>query len=234
MAKPRRIGFVTFQSNDGKYFMECLLGDGAATPTGGYGGWESKARARRRSFTIWSGVDPLSIDIPILIDYFAENDGVQCEKDIRQLEKMAGLEEHMGEPPLITFDSGGAIPHDETDTKGKRDYVIDDIQWGDVERNEWGNRTRQAAIVKVLQFVEDDALKNVSAAQRRKGKKKRAKRGDKKRGAKKKLYTVKSGDTLKKIAKHELGDSKRWHEIAKLNGIRDPDHITKSQELRLP
>lgn len=47
-------------------------------------------------------------------------------------------------------------------------------------------------------------------------------------------YTVKSGDTLSKIAKRELGDAKRYPEIATLNGIKDPNKISVGQVLKLP
>lgn len=46
-----------------------------------------------------------------------------------------------------------------------------------------------------------------------------AKRPDER--AKPKTVTVKSGDTLMKIAKRELGDGSRWKEIQKLNGLTD-------------
>lgn len=48
------------------------------------------------------------------------------------------------------------------------------------------------------------------------------------------IYIVKSGDTLSKIARDHLGDAKRWPEIAKLNGIPNPDLIHPGDELRLP
>ena len=49
-------------------------------------------------------------------------------------------------------------------------------------------------------------------------------------------YTVKSGDTLSKIAQKQLGDANRWREIFLLNRaiIRDPDRIFAGQVLALP
>ncbi len=54
-----------------------------------------------------------------------------------------------------------------------------------------------------------------------------------------KTYTVKSGDTLWKIAKLELNDGSRYGEIAGLNGITDTDEIIypvleAGKVLRLP
>jgi nucleoid-associated protein YgaU len=49
-------------------------------------------------------------------------------------------------------------------------------------------------------------------------------------------YTVKKGDTLAMIAQHELGSSKRAHEIVELNKktIKDPDNVPLGAVLTLP
>jgi nucleoid-associated protein YgaU len=47
-------------------------------------------------------------------------------------------------------------------------------------------------------------------------------------------YTVKRGDTLSGIAGKVLGNAGRWHDIANLNGIRDPRTLRVGQVLRLP
>jgi nucleoid-associated protein YgaU len=49
-------------------------------------------------------------------------------------------------------------------------------------------------------------------------------------------YTVKKGDTLAEIAKHELGNSKRAREIVELNRrtIKDPDNVPLGAVLTLP
>jgi nucleoid-associated protein YgaU len=52
-----------------------------------------------------------------------------------------------------------------------------------------------------------------------------------------KTYTVDSGDNLSAIAKQELGDANRWHEIYELNKdvIGDnPNLIQPGMELKLP
>lgn len=48
------------------------------------------------------------------------------------------------------------------------------------------------------------------------------------------VYIVQKGDTLWSIAKRELGDGKRWQEIAKLNGVTDPGGLKVGQQLKLP
>ena len=47
-------------------------------------------------------------------------------------------------------------------------------------------------------------------------------------------YTVKAGDTVGKIAAQFLGDSKRYHEIAALNSLANPNLIYVGQVLRIP
>lgn len=47
-------------------------------------------------------------------------------------------------------------------------------------------------------------------------------------------YTVKSGDTLSKIAKRFYGDANHYHEIAKASGIDNPDRINVGQTITLP
>ncbi|GED99118.1 LysM peptidoglycan-binding domain-containing protein [Gordonia crocea] len=50
----------------------------------------------------------------------------------------------------------------------------------------------------------------------------------------KKTYTVVSGDTLWAIAEKFLGDGNRYPEIAKANGIANPDLINVGQVLTIP
>jgi nucleoid-associated protein YgaU len=50
------------------------------------------------------------------------------------------------------------------------------------------------------------------------------------------MYTVKSGDTLSKIAKQFYGDANRYHELLEANKpmLKDPDKIYPGQVLRIP
>lgn len=49
-------------------------------------------------------------------------------------------------------------------------------------------------------------------------------------------YTVQSGDSLSKIAKHVYGDANKWHAIydANRDKIKNPDLIQPGQVLALP
>jgi nucleoid-associated protein YgaU len=50
------------------------------------------------------------------------------------------------------------------------------------------------------------------------------------------MYTVKSGDSLSKIAKHFYGDANKWHRIYEANKdkIKNPDLIHPGQEFTIP
>ena len=48
------------------------------------------------------------------------------------------------------------------------------------------------------------------------------------------IYTVRSGDTLSGIALAQLGDARRWPELARLSGLADPDLIHPGQQIVLP
>lgn len=51
-----------------------------------------------------------------------------------------------------------------------------------------------------------------------------------------KTYTVVSGDSLSRIAKHVYGDANRWHDIFNANRdlLDNPDKIQPGQVLKLP
>jgi nucleoid-associated protein YgaU len=50
------------------------------------------------------------------------------------------------------------------------------------------------------------------------------------------VYTVKSGDSLSKIAKNFYGDASKWHRIydANKDKIKNPDLIHPGQEFTIP
>lgn len=191
------------------------LGDGPPAITQGVGGWEEIERSRRKSITSWKGRQPLAITFPVLFDTLHdESKGYLLERQIRALEKMAGMLT-TGEPPTVQFDSGGLIPHDNHDHPGKR-WVINGLEEGDSIRNSRANRIRQAFKVTVLEYVEDVHLDELPAHKRR-----RAAATGKPKGAKHprkhEKVTTKKGDNLIKISKDEYGTPYCWKAIAHAN-----------------
>jgi hypothetical protein len=228
---PPALGYITFTAVIGKgtVAMTCLLGDGSPTPTWNPN-WQNIAREKRRSLTEWHGNDSLTISIPVIIDYFATQQGLECEKDCRALEKMMGQDSDAGEPPLIAFESGGVVPHDTHDAS-HLNWFIASVEWGDADRDRFGNRVRQAATIVVQEFVEDDLLGQSSATKRKLAKKRKDARDKRQKAAAKKRYVVRANDTLERIAARPrrdggLGSSKRWKEIRDLNPrFRDPKKV---------
>jgi nucleoid-associated protein YgaU len=51
-----------------------------------------------------------------------------------------------------------------------------------------------------------------------------------------KIYEVKSGDSLSKIAKNEYGDANKWRQIFEANQdiLKDPNKIFPGQKLKIP
>jgi len=47
-------------------------------------------------------------------------------------------------------------------------------------------------------------------------------------------YTVQAGDNLSKISKYFYGNANKYMEIAKANGLADPDKIHAGQQLTIP
>jgi len=47
-------------------------------------------------------------------------------------------------------------------------------------------------------------------------------------------YTIKSGDNLSKVSKLFYGDANKYPQIAKANGIDNPDKIQVGQQINLP
>ena len=226
------LGYVYIWSDSPEHNALALLGDKTPSHHSGvqsYGGWERIKRKRRRSIVEWLGNEPLVMDVPIIIDAFAKMESV--EGIISQIEAMAGREAPGAtdkEPPLVHFESMGVVPHD-YHREENTDWVIEDIEWGDADRDKYGNRVRQAMTIVFAEYIEDDDLAGLTSAQKKKLA--MAKRSEKKgKGAKKARqprYVVKGSNvTMESIAKTELGKSSRWHEIKKLNPkLHDPTKV---------
>jgi hypothetical protein len=215
------IGELSIWSDD--IFVRVGLGDGSPGQTQGFGGWEEIERQRRKSLTTWKGRQPWRIPVAVLFDTLTDpGNGFLIERDIRNLEKLAGGGIN-GEPPIVRFDSGGLIPHDYTDA-GHVKWVIDGIEFGDAIRNHNGNRIRQAVSITFLEYVADETLKEFAA-------KHRAQPGQKKCKPAHKRYVTKQGDTLIKIAKVQYHDANCWKSIVKANPkhkLRDPRRPLKA------
>lgn len=217
---------VTLRSRTPAITVRALLGPEGAKVIGGYGGWEIVNRPRRLAMTRWRGRQPFQMDLDLMLDGYA--DGRSVETDCTKLERLALPPRELAEPPVVTID--GAVPHDDLT------WVVNGIDWGTVIRRAGdGDRLRQAALVHLVRFVDDDKLKPLSAAEakRRDAAAKNGGRALASTGGDG-FYTVRDGDTLGAIAARQLGDYSQWTAIAEANGIRDPAAIAVGTTLRLP
>lgn len=197
-------------------------------PSGGGPKIERVSRPKRKELTEWTGRAALQIIVTFFLDNFARREGASIERNIRQLEKMWGQEAGDPEPVpvIIKGDPPGAIPNDYHDAKHLR-WWIEDIQEDDgALRNVEGNRIRTSGVITLTEVVGDERLGTLPAAKRHaKPTGARAKSAPRR-----KIHRVVTGESLSRIA---ADNSMDWHDLAKLNNIRDPKTITVGQVLRL-
>lgn len=240
--------FATITCDDPPTELVVLLGAARPDVSSGYGGWNEVERPRKSTVTTWAGSPARRMSLTLLFDNWTAGESI--ELDIRRLERLA-LPRSGGQPPTVKVSApGGIIP---PFYEGK-DWVIDALSWGDALANVHGNRVRQAVTVTLLEYIGDDLVKAVkSPAKDRRDKAHKKSGKNHKKGAKKKRASSKGkhkpkkkaaafaatavvydGEDLLSVAARELGDASRWHEIADLNGIRDPRAITRARVIRLP
>lgn len=196
--------------------IPALMQDEDPKISGGYAVWEEIQRRERKSLTDFTGTAPYRLPIPLKFDGFANNESI--EPNIRAIEHLGRPEGGHGnvQPPTFNVHIPGGVPRKKT-----FDWVCENIEWGaNARRQSDGQHTRQDFIINALEFVDPDTIdieKRVPEL-------------------KTWIYKTKDADTLRKIAKHQLGDAKRWAEIKKLNPkFRDPNNtITTNTSLKMP
>jgi nucleoid-associated protein YgaU len=193
-------------ATDPKVDLKVNMGDGPATPTAGYAGWEVVDRVRRKGMTSFAGLQPFQQDVPVLLDGYRDN---------RSVERTLDLLLSLGGGTI--FKAFGPIynPADR--------YVFGgEPEFGDTIRSEDGTLVRLALTLKLMEYVPADL------AGRRKEPKVAVGRGVPV------SYTTHAGDTLTKIAHAVYHDWKRWREIGDRNNLSDPHRILPAgKELKL-
>lgn len=130
--------------------VEFQIGDGPATITGGFDGqWETVSRPKRAALTRYVGRDPITQDVPLLIDGFAAERNIQGLVDAwLYWQTLTGPDNH----PTV-WKVHGPIHYP------RKRWVIADIQFGDALRDARGELVRQEVTLKLMEFVTGDRLR---------------------------------------------------------------------------
>jgi len=191
------------------------LVDDPPTLSGGYGGFRVADRPRKSSLTIWQGRQPFQLTVPMLLS----DRGSSIRDEIHNLDVISSGTSK-GAPPYVKVD--GAVP---VPVHAGELWVIQDVQWGAIVRRRDRVVIRQDVTVTLLEYVSDATLEASTESSRTPGGKTIIRR-----------YTVKKGDTLGSIAARQLGDQKRWVDVAAVNGFRSSNDLKKfiGRKIRLP
>lgn len=187
-------------------------------------GWQNVQKMWGISYTVWQGAPGYEIQIPCVFDQLRYNPATHSamnsvEKEIRHMERMGEVTPPATQPPVVTFDSNGAIPHDKTSDPNKQ-WVIAVCAWGDyvLARNQV-YRCRQEFTVTLWVYNPEKILAGKARLPDR---------------PVPKTYRVKRHDTLPKLAVYFYGDQAMWHEIAALNKIKHPLRLKVGKVLKMP
>jgi hypothetical protein len=241
---PPKVGWVRLTTTDPPLTLVVRL-SAEHSFVAGYGGWNQISRPRRPPLSVWSGEPGMTMTLGVLFNHFRSGE-LSVEAELATLEKMAQPTGSDGQPPRVIVEAaGGAIPHQ------AKQWVINDLVYGDAIMNWNGNRCRQQVTVTLLEYVAVVYLRQKSAAKRQRAKaaaqrkaagaaqkRVQVRRSRKAQGAVghslSLVSTTPDGEDLLTIAARELGDADRWVEIAELNGIRDPRSLVTGQVILLP
>ena len=166
--------------------FQVMAGESAPQIISGYPKVEIIDRANRTGISVFKGFDPIVMQVPIQFESMDRGndwitaDGTQVEKDIAELERMAGRGRFkgaaVGQPSIVevsTLGDGGVVKPlipSNYQSNGPGDvyspiWWISGLDWdADPVRNRDGQRIRQLATVELMQYIQPKPL---SAAQRK-------------------------------------------------------------------
>jgi len=187
---------LQIESRSGKVKITVEMGDGPATLTGGLGGWKTIERVDDVAMTNWEGKEPVTQDVPVLLDGWGRNPQ-SVQKDLDTILSL-GL-------GATVFKIKGPIHFE------KKSWVLPDggIDLGteDTIRLEDGTLVRQSLTLHLMEHIRTDVIKDRGRAG------KEGAIGE----ARPVTYTSKAGDNWMTIAAYVLGNWESWKEIAAKN-----------------
>ncbi len=184
-------GYVRVTCTDPAFVMVGLMAEDLSNLTAGAGGWNLIERPREVSMTVWGGVEPFQMTLPLVLDGFAS--GRSQEPALRGLARVARGDRE-SPPGIVQLEGIPSLP--------TREWVIEGIDYGDyIRRTNDLHRTRVHVTLTLREYVPPEYV------QRR--------RSPTASSSKVIIIKAGTGDTLAKIAKRRK--IKSWTVLWDLN-----------------
>lgn len=193
-------GYVRLSCGDPSFVLVALLGDESPTVSGGVGGWSIVGRPRDVGMTVWEGIEPCQLTLPLMLDAFAQ--GRSQEPALRGLLRVARGDRE-SPPGIVSVEGVPSLP--------AREWIVEGIDFADaIRRVSDMHRTRQALTLTLREYVKPEYITR--------------RRTTSKSSTKTIILKATKGDTAAKIAKRRR--LKSWKDIRKLN----PGIVTKANQ----
>jgi LysM domain len=197
------------------------MGDGPAYPTGGLGGWTTVALQDDVEGVDWEGQDPLTQDVPLLLNGLERDESVEREwNTVKKLGRDPNGDEHR--PPVFRVYGPVEYPGKAWVLPSSGIEVVNAAEEM-IRRNGDGELLRVEFVLHLLEYTPPEVIK---ARRRRRGV-----IGLSQNVAVGGTYTTGKDDTLAKIAARLLNDPGRWKEIANKNGLHDPNRTLPARKV---
>src|SRR4051794_1794850 len=96
--------YYQFTPTDGGNACICRRGDGPPTITGGGARWKTTPRPKRLSITLYDGIDPYTMDVPVIFDGFIPE--LSVEFLIGRMNEWRFSKETLTEPVKVRISGG--------------------------------------------------------------------------------------------------------------------------------
>ena len=123
--------------------------------SGGVGGWESIPRPRRASAAAWVGSPERTIALPLElngIDGGGPLVDLSTTEQVRRVLSWGVKDKDTGQPPILQVIGVERVSPDDR-------WVLQDIAWGEFDRNDDGVLVRQALTLTLLRYVAPTLVK---------------------------------------------------------------------------